>query len=201
MLQQSFPRRKGLQAPAKDPTKKWVATTGFEPRISVTSVRSEHHHITPYPLQFRCALKTSLFLTELTLTISCAQGSLLDVMGAELVDKQVVLLHVGFFVLFRQAGQGSPEPLGEVELVADVVERDLGGVTQALFLCANHFCPYRKMFPFSWAHSHTSTNATRRHKYLRGSWADFCQCQEFWLPLLELRFVGKMALRALEGRP
>ena len=38
------------------------------------------------------------------------------------------------------------------------------------------FCPKRKIFTFSRAHSHVLTNATRRQEYFR---ADFCQCQEF----------------------
>ena len=37
-------------------------------------------------------------------------------------------------------------------------------VRQAFFV-RTLFCPKRKMFPFSGAHSHALTNATRRHKY------------------------------------
>ena len=37
-----------------------------------------------------------------------------------------------------------------------------------LYFSAHHFCPKRKMFTFSRAHSHALTNATRHHEYFRG---------------------------------
>ena len=42
------------------------------------------------------------------------------------------------------------------------------GILVRLYFCAFHFCPKRKMFTFSQAHSDASTNATRHHEYFRG---------------------------------
>ena len=68
------------------------------------------------------------------------------------------------------------------------------------FFCAHHFCPKRKMVTFSRAHSHTSTNATRRHEYFRGL-SRLLPVPGVLVSFLELRFLGKMALLALGGCP
>ena len=57
-----------------------------------------------------------------------------------------------------------------------------------------------KMFTFSRAHSHASTNATRRHKYFRGL-SRLLPVPGVLVSFLELCFLGKMALLALGGRP
>ena len=62
------------------------------------------------------------------------------------------------------------------------------------------FVQNEKCSPFSQAHSHASTNATRRHEYFRG-------LSRLWpvpgvlVSFLELHFLGKMDLLALRGRP
>merc|ERR1711953_631802 len=58
----------------------------------------------------------------------------------------------------------------------------------------------RKMFTFSRAHSHASTNATRRHEYFRGL-SRLLPVPGVLVSFLELHFLGKMALLALRGRP
>ena len=56
------------------------------------------------------------------------------------------------------------------------------------------------MFTFSRAHSHTLTNAMRRHEYFRGL-SRLLPVPGVLVSFLELRFLGKMALLALRGRP
>ena len=56
------------------------------------------------------------------------------------------------------------------------------------------------MVTFSRAHSHASTNATRRHEYFRGL-SRLLPVPGVLVSFLELRFLGKMALLALGGRP
>ena len=56
------------------------------------------------------------------------------------------------------------------------------------------------MLTFSQAHSHASTNATRRHEYFRGL-SRLLPVPGVLVSFLELRFLGKMALLALRGRP
>ena len=56
------------------------------------------------------------------------------------------------------------------------------------------------MFTFSRAHSHALTNATRRHEYFRGL-SRLLPVPGVLVSFLELRFLGKMALLALRGRP
>ena len=56
------------------------------------------------------------------------------------------------------------------------------------------------MFTFSQAHSHALTNATRRHEYFRGL-SRLLPVPGVLVSFLELRFLGKMALLALRGRP
>ena len=56
------------------------------------------------------------------------------------------------------------------------------------------------MFTFSRAHSHALTNATRRHEYFRGL-SRLLPVPGVLVSFLELRFLGKMALLALGGRP
>ena len=56
------------------------------------------------------------------------------------------------------------------------------------------------MFAFSPAHSHALTNATRRHEYFRGL-SRLLPVPGVLVSFLELRFLGKMALLALGGRP
>ena len=60
--------------------------------------------------------------------------------------------------------------------------------------------PKRKMFIFSRVHSHALTNATRRHEYFRGL-SRLLPVPGVWVSFLELRFLRKMALLALDGRP
>ena len=62
------------------------------------------------------------------------------------------------------------------------------------------FCPKWKMVTFSPAHSHVLTNATRRHEYFRGL-SRLLPVPGVLVSFLELRFLGKMALLALGGRP
>ena len=62
------------------------------------------------------------------------------------------------------------------------------------------FVQKRKMFTFSQAHSHALTNATRRHEYFRGL-SRLLPVPGVLVSFLELRFLGKMALLALGGRP
>ena len=69
-----------------------------------------------------------------------------------------------------------------------------------LYFCAHYFCPKKKMFTFSQAHSHALTNATRRHEYFRGL-SRLLPVPGVLVSFLELRFLGKMALLALGGRP
>ena len=64
------------------------------------------------------------------------------------------------------------------------------------FFCAHHFCPKRKMFTFSRAHSHALTNAKRRHDYFRGL-SRLLPVPALLMSILDLRFLGKMALLAL----
>ena len=64
------------------------------------------------------------------------------------------------------------------------------------------FCPSKKMFNFSRAHSHALTNAaTRRHEYFRGLSRLLPVPGRVLVSFLELCFLGKMALLALRGRP
>ena len=84
-----------------------------------------------------------------------------------------------------------------------VVRCDLGSldsVRQALSLCAPFLCPRRKMFTISRAHSHASTNVKRRHEYFRGLSRPL-PVPGVLVSFLELRFLRKMALLALGGRP
>ena len=69
-----------------------------------------------------------------------------------------------------------------------------------LDFCAHHFGPKRKMFTFSRAHSHALTNATRRHEYFRGL-SRLLPVPGVLVSFLELRFLVKMSLLALGGRP
>ena len=74
-----------------------------------------------------------------------------------------------------------------------------GRVEQALYLCAQFFVQ-KKMFAFSQAHTHASSNATRRHEYFRGL-SRLLSVPGVLVSFLELCFLGKMALLALGGRP
>ena len=65
-----------------------------------------------------------------------------------------------------------------------------------LYFCAHHFCPKWKMFTFSRAHFHASTNATRRHEYFRGL-SRLLPVPGVLVSFLELRFGGKISLLAL----
>ena len=56
------------------------------------------------------------------------------------------------------------------------------------------------MLTFSQAHSHALTNAMRRHEYFRGL-SRLLPVPGVLVSFLELRFLGKMALLALRGRP
>merc|ERR1712016_26558 len=57
-----------------------------------------------------------------------------------------------------------------------------------------------KCSPFSRTHSHASTNATRRHEYFRGL-SRLLPVPGVLVSFLELRFLRKLALLALGGRP
>ena len=56
------------------------------------------------------------------------------------------------------------------------------------------------MVTFSRAYSHALTNATRRHEYFRGL-SRLLPVPGVLVSFLELRFLVKMALLALGGRP
>ena len=56
------------------------------------------------------------------------------------------------------------------------------------------------MFTFSQVHSHGLTNARRRHEYFRGL-SRLLPVPGVLESFLELRFLGKVALLALRGRP
>ena len=45
--------------------------------------------------------------------------------------------------------------------------------------CAHHFCPKSKMLTFSQAHSHASTNTTRRHEYFSRTEQTFASARSF----------------------
>ena len=69
-----------------------------------------------------------------------------------------------------------------------------------LYFCARHFWSNWQMLTFSQAHSHALTNATSRHEYFRGL-SRLLPVRGVLVSFLELRFLGKMALLALRGRP
>ena len=73
-------------------------------------------------------------------------------------------------------------------------------LNQALFLCAPFLTKKGKCSPFSRAHSHALANAMRRHEYFQGL-SRLLPVPGVLVSFLELRFLGKMALLALGGRP
>ena len=120
----------------------------------------------------------------------CLSGRVYEAQEDEGLSQKV---HLSALRLHSQQGPVAPGSLARGEFAEDV------SLIFYIHFCAHHFCPERKLFTFSQAHSHASTNATRCHEYFPGLSRLFCQCQEFWFHFLSFIFWEKWPFWLWEG--
>ena len=111
-------------------------------------------------------------------------------------------LHVLDVVIEIASGHHTLDVVFVVAIVPElapfpVLQRNIPG-----FIFVQHLLGFLASFvPFGKLHFiHPLTNATRRHEYLRGL-SRLLPVPGVWVSFLKLRFLGKMALLALGGRP